>query len=103
MGVVGIETAFAVLYTELVCKGILSLERLVEAMCYAPRRRFGITSDMGYTVFETEREYAIDPKEFLSMGRSTPFEGRVVRGRCLATVYNGKTVYASDELGNENV
>ena len=98
MGVVGLETAFPVLYTSLVKTGIISLERLVDAMCYAPRRRFGITSDVGFTLYRVGEEYAVDPAEFKSKGRSTPFAGRVVEGRCLATVYRGRAVYLSPEL-----
>ena len=94
MGIVGIETAFPILYTRLVKTGILSLEKLVKLMCDAPRERFGITSDVGFTVFDLGREYDIDPSEFLSMGRATPFKGERVFGRCLLTVYNGETVYS---------
>ena len=94
MGIVGIETAFPVLYTKLVKTGILSLERLVELMCINPRERFGITGDVGFTVFELQNEYEINPDEFLSMGRATPFAGDMVFGRCLATVYNGEVVYS---------
>ena len=94
MGIVGIETAFPILYTRLVKTGILSLEKLVKLMCDAPRERFGITSDAGFTVFDLGREYEIDPSEFLSMGRATPFKGERVFGRCLLTVYNGETVYS---------
>ena len=94
MGIVGIETAFPVLYTRLVKTGILSLERLVELMCINPRERFGITGDVGFTVFELQNEYEINPDEFLSMGRATPFAGDMVFGRCLATVYNGEVVYS---------
>ena len=94
MGIVGIETAFPILYTRLVKTGILSLEKLVKLMCDAPRERFGITSDAGFTVFDLGREYEIDPFEFLSMGRATPFKGEKVFGRCLATVYNGEIVYS---------
>ena len=94
MGIVGIETAFPILYTKLVKTGILSLEKLVKLMCDAPRERFGITSDAGFTVFDLGREYEIDPSEFLSMGHATPFKGEKVFGRCLATVYNGKIVYS---------
>lgn len=93
MGVVGLECAFAVLYTELVKKNIITLEKLVELMSTAPRRRFGIKSDPGWSVFEADSLYVIDPSKFSSLGRSTPFEGRRVFGRCLMTVYNGKTVY----------
>ena len=94
MGIVGIETAFPILYTRLVKTGILSLEKLVKLMCDAPRERFGITGDVGFTVFDLGREYEIDPSEFLSMGRATPFKGERVFGRCILTVYNGETVYS---------
>ena len=93
MGVVGIETAFPILYTSLVRTGILSLEGLVQLMSVRPRERFGITSDVGFTVFDVENEYTIDPSDFVSMGKSTPFEGERVYGKCLLTVYNGKVVY----------
>lgn len=93
MGVVGIETAFALLYTHLVMRGRLTLERLVELMSQRPRERFGIDSDPGFTVFDVGCEYAIDPKEFLSKGKATPFEGERVFGRCRLTVYNGRAVY----------
>ena len=98
MGVVGIETAFPVLYTELVMTDVLPLERLVKLMCDNPRERFGITSDVGFTVFDLGEEYEIDPDEFLSKGRATPFAGRRVYGRCLATVYGGKSVYLDGKL-----
>ena len=100
MGVVGIETAFPVLYTKLVKTGIITLEKLVEVMSVAPRERFEITSDAGFTVFDLGDEYEINPDEFLSMGKSTPFEGMRVYGRCLATVYDGKVVYESDALAS---
>ena len=93
MGVVGIETAFPLLYTNLVKPGIITLEKLVEIMSVAPRARFGIDSDVGFTVFDLDSEYDINPEEFISMGRATPFEGEHVFGKCLLTVYNGQTVY----------
>ncbi|MBQ8416341.1 MAG: dihydroorotase [Clostridia bacterium] len=95
-GIVGLETAFPILYTELCKTGILSMERLVELMSINPRRRFGITSDAGWTVWDVEREYLIDPNEFASMGRSTPFTGRRVCGTNLLTVYNGQAVYRNE-------
>ena len=98
MGVVGIETAFPVMYTYLVKPGVLSLAELVALMSVKPRERFGITTDAGFTVFDLGEEYSIDPKEFLSMGRSTPFRGVRVFGKCLATVYNGRIAYASEKL-----
>jgi len=96
MGVVGLESAFAVLYTKLVLPGILKLEELIKLMSENPRRRFGLTGDPGFTVFELSEEYEINPDEFLSMGRATPFEGWRVRGRCLATVLDGKAVYVNE-------
>ena len=98
MGVVGIETAFPVAYTYLVKTGIITLEKLVELLSVKPRERFGIESDIGFTVFDLSDEYEINTDEFLSMGKSTPFEGMKVCGRCLLTVYNGKTVYESERL-----
>jgi dihydroorotase len=94
MGIVGIETAFPIMYTRLVKTGILSLERLVQLMSVNPRSRFSIDSDVGFTVFDIGREYKIDPEEFISMGHATPFAGEMVFGRCLLTVYNGETVYS---------
>ena len=93
MGVVGIETAFPVLYTHLVKTGIISLEMLVELLSTKPRERFGIKSDPGFTVWDLGKEYNIDTAEFISKGKSTPFSGMRVNGECLVTVYNGKTVY----------
>ena len=98
MGVVGLETAFAVLYTKLVKTGVLSLEGLVEVMSNAPRKRFGVTSDPGFTVFEVGTEYKIDPSEFLSMGRATPFSNMSVFGKCLLTVYEGNAVYIDEKI-----
>ena len=95
MGVVGIETAFPILYTELVMTGILPLERLVGMMSEGPRARFGVDADPGYTVFEVSESYKIDPRDFLSMGKSTPFAGREVYGKCLLTLLDGKVAYSS--------
>ncbi len=93
MGVVGLETAFAVVYTDLVRTGVITMEMLVKLMSENPRRRFNISSDVGYTVFSCENEYEINTDDFLSRGRSTPFEGKRVFGECLLTVYDGKAVY----------
>ena len=93
-GVVGLECAFPVLYTGLVRTGILSLEQLIEKMALAPRERFGIPlKDGDRTEWDLEAKYRIDPEEFLSMGKATPFAGTEVYGRCLRTVHNGKTVW----------
>ncbi|MBQ7408289.1 MAG: dihydroorotase [Clostridia bacterium] len=95
MGIVGIECAFALLYTNLVKKNIISLERLIELISVNPRKRFAIEGDAGFTVFDLNEQYTIDPAEFLSKGKSTPFEGERVYGKCILTVYNGKTVYTN--------
>ena len=94
-GVVGIETAFPILYTYLVKPGILSLDRLVELLCVNPRKRFGLPLGNDYSVWDLEAEYTVDPAEFLSMGKATPFEGWKVSGKCMATVCDGKTVYTT--------
>ena len=94
-GVVGIETAFPILYTYLVKPGILSLERLAELLCINPRERFGLPLGNDYSVWDLEAEYTVDPAEFLSIGKATPFEGWKVSGKCMATVCDGKTVYTT--------
>lgn len=101
-GIVGMETAFPVLYTNLVLKGVISGERLVELLHDAPRERFGLkktspdemlTSEQPtFAIWDLDEEYIIDPEKFLSKGRSTPFEGWKVRGRCMATVMDGKLI-----------
>ena len=96
MGVVGLETAFPVLYTELVMKNIITLDRLVELMSFKPKERFGIDTNNDFAVFDISEAYKIDPENFLSMGRATPFAGREVFGRCLLTVHNGKVVYKAE-------
>ena len=92
MGVVGLETAFPVMYTKLVKTGVITLEKLVELMAINPRKRFGLPETDDICVFDLNEEYVIDPEEFLTMGRSTPFKGDKVYGRCLLTVCDGKVV-----------
>ena len=93
MGVVGLETAFPVLYTYLVKKGIITLEKLIELMSINPRRRFGITQTEDICVYDLQSEYKIDPGEFKSKGKSTPFDGLTVAGKNLLTVCGGKAVW----------
>ena len=95
-GVVGIETAFPICYTYLVKTGIITLEKLIDLLVTNPRKRFGIPAGGDFTVWDLETEYAVDPGEFLSMGKATPFEGWKVNGRCVATVCGGKIVYRAD-------
>lgn len=102
MGIVGLETAFPLMYTHLVKKGVITLEKLTELLCAAPRRRFGLHG--GYesgdcTVFALGEKYSIDPEGFLTMGRATPFEGAEVYGRCLMTVMGGRTVWEENLTG----
>lgn len=90
MGVVGLETAFPVLYTHLVKTGILTVEKLVDLLCTNPRARFGVTADPGFTVFEVKTPYVIDPETFATKGRSTPFAGTEVLGKWVLTALDGK-------------
>ena len=92
-GIVGIETAFQLLYTHLVKKNIISLERLVELLAVNPRKRFGLEYDNSFTVWNLDKKTVINPSDFLSMGKATPFEGEEVFGECELTVCNGKTAY----------
>ena len=92
-GIVGIETAFPILYTYLVKPGILTMGRLMELLVESPRKRFNIPLGTDYTLWDLEAEYAIDPEEFLSKGKATPLAGWKVSGRCMATVCDGKVVY----------
>ena len=94
MGVVGIETAFPLLYTHLVKRGTITLERLISLMSDVPRERFNIKTPAGFTAFKLDEKYKIDPKDFLSEGKATPFEGEEVYGKCILTVYDGRVVYS---------
>lgn len=94
MGVVGLETAFPVVYTKLVKTGIISLDKMVELMCENPRRRFNLPDcniETDYAEWDVDTEYVISPDEFKSKGHSTPFDGWKVFGRCMKTVINGET------------
>ena len=93
MGIVGLETAFPVMYTYLVKKGIITLERLIELMAINSRRRFGLQSTDDICVYDLQSEYKIDPGEFKSKGKSTPFDGMTVSGKNLLTICGGKAVW----------
>ena len=93
-GIVGLETAFPLLYTKLVLEGVLSLEQLIKLMTKAPRERFGIKrAASDFTIFDLEKEYEIRSDEFLTKGRAMPFEGEKVKGQCMLTLCNGKIAY----------
>ena len=99
MGVVGLETSFSAMYTHFVKTGIVTLGHLMKLMHDNAKARFGIGSDIevgkkaDFTLFDLSREYTVNPDEFATKGRFTPFEGMKLCGRCVMTVYDGKTVY----------
>ena len=93
-GVVGLETAFPALYTHLVKPGVIPLEKLVDLMAYAPRRRFGIPQDGGFSVWDLGAHGPVNPETFLSGGRATPFAGMELFGDNLLTVHAGQVVYS---------
>ena len=96
-GIVGIETAFPLVYTYLVKKGVITPERLMELIVTKPRERFGLEISNGdWSLWDMEAEYEIDPADLLSMGRATPFAGWRVNGKCLMTAHGGRVVYRSE-------
>jgi len=92
-GIVGLETAFAVMYTHFVKNGILTMDKLIELMAINPRERFNIPWKKDATVWELDKEFVVNPDSFVSMGKATPFEGMRLFGECVATVCDGKLVY----------
>ncbi|MBE6212105.1 MAG: dihydroorotase [Rikenellaceae bacterium] len=103
MGIVGIETSFAICYTHLVRKGVITIEKLIALMSENPRRifRLGGALKVGeradIAVFDITKPYTIDTNEFLSMGKATPFEGEEVYGRCVLTLFNGEKVWSENK------
>ena len=91
-GIVGLETAFPVMYTYLVKKNIISLEKLIELMAINPRKRFKIPLGEDFSVWALDEEITVNPEDFKSMGRATPFEGEKLYGKHIKTIYRGKTV-----------
>ncbi|MBQ9070002.1 MAG: dihydroorotase [Clostridia bacterium] len=93
-GIVGIETSFPAMYTHFVKTGIITLERLEELLAVAPRKRFGIPLDeAGFSIWNLDEEFEVDPNEFLSLGRATPFTGMKMFGKNVLTYHRGKAVY----------
>ena len=102
-GIVGMESALPVMYTKLVAEGVITMEHLIDLMYANPRRRFsmdvcGISEELlkpapTFTIWNLDESYEINPDKFMTMGRSCPFEGWNVRGRCMLTVINGKKVW----------
>ena len=95
-GVVGLETAFPALYTHLVQTGLVPLETIVRALTVNPRHRFGIEAGDSFTVWRVDETFTVDPNEFLTLGRATPYTGETLCGRCVLTVVDGKIVYQCD-------
>ena len=93
MGITGLEIAFPIIFTHFVKHNIITLERAVELMCINPRKRFDIPFFEDYAVFDPNAEYIVNPSDFISKGKATPFEGTRVFGENLLTVCGGKTVY----------
>ena len=91
-GIVGIETAFPLLYTYLVRTGIISMEKLMALLVVNPRKRFGIPLGNEFSIWSMEKT-VVDPEDFLSKGKATPFAGWEIFGKCLLTVYNGNIVF----------
>ena len=92
-GIVGLETSFAACYTHLVKTGIITLDKLVELMAINPRKRFNIPLGVDVSVWDLDAEYTVDPKDFVSMGKATVFDGEKLFGKCLMTICDGKIVY----------
>ena len=92
-GVVGLETALPVLYTKLVEENVISLDKLIDLLAVNPRKRFGIAMGQEFTVWDLNETFTVDPAEFVSKGKATPFEGWQLKGRCVCTVCDGKIVY----------
>lgn len=92
-GIVGLETALPVMYTYLVKPGIITLEKLADLMCYAPRKRFGIPMGTDFSVWALDEEFTVNPDEFRSMGRATPFAGTKLYGKIKTTIYGGRIVW----------
>ena len=92
-GIVGIETAFPIMYTHFVKPGKMTMEHLLKLLVENPRERFGIPMGRDFSIWDLNTEYEIDPEEFLSMGKATPLAGWKVFGKCMATVCDGKIVY----------
>ena len=95
-GVVGLETAFSVLYTYLVKTGKVTMERIVDALCVRPRLRFGLPFGNDFSVWELDKAETVDPDRFLSMGRATPFAGHTLYGKNILTVCDGNIVYRGE-------
>ena len=101
-GIVGLETAFSALYTHLVKPGIITIDRLIDLLCWNPRKRFGIIAENCFTVWDLNEKYVVNSAEFASKGKATPFDGWDLYGQCILTMCDGKIVYRKDGKGTVN-
>ena len=99
-GIVGLETAASITMTELVDKGYLTIMQMAEKMSYNPAKILGLDKGVveegkaaDLVVFHPKKQYVIDPSEFKSKGRNTPFAGKKVKGMVMATIANGRVLY----------
>ena len=101
MGVAGLETAFPVMYTGLVKTGIITLEKLIDLLSTNARKRFNLPlSENDFSVWNLDKKYTVNPDDFLSMGKSTPFAGNEVFGECIMTVRDKKAAYINGGIIN---
>ncbi len=102
MGIVGLETAFPVLYTHLVKPGLVPLETIIRALTTNPRARFNLAGGdlpgRDFTVWDLDNAYEVNPADFASMGKATPFAGDTLYGKCMMTVCGGVVVYIEEEM-----
>ena len=99
MGIVGLETAFPVLYTKLVKPGIITLEKLIDLLHFNPKKCFNIETSVeagSFTIFDLNEKFTVDSSKFKSKGKATPFEGLELYGKCKYTFYKGKQVFKED-------
>jgi dihydroorotase len=99
-GIVGLETAASLVVTELVDKGWLTMMQMAEKMSYNPAKILGLEKGVveegkpaDLVVFDAKKEYVVDPEDFYSRGKNTPFAGKAVKGMVMATVVNGRIVF----------
>ena len=104
-GMVGLETALGATLTALYHTGEMDLSDILKKMTFnpacilrIPRGRLSLGGDADFTLFDLDQEWTVDPGEFASKGRNTPFAGRSLRGKVRYTIVGGKIVYA-DEKG----
>ena len=102
MGVVGLETAFGVLNTKLVKTGIITIEKLIDMMSVKPREIFGLPGgkiEVGapadLALLDVDKKWCVNPENFVTMGRATPFENWNLQGENLLTICKGEIVYAA--------